>query len=392
MASQDQLIGGSMVIDKLDNDKEDSSGKYTRNFKVGEDTITEVKESQEKEFKNRFCSDEEYESFGETIDANDNFEDSDQFLEVVYDRIGPKKLKTSLKNNQLLPDANMGSIQSNKQNTGQEKSLSSYVHELSTKENGLNHSDNKSISSADSFSSSIFYGSEKEQKKGEKVSKVKSASSVSSSPGHGAQGKIRTEGKREAWVTKSKATDKEYRSSKTKFLRTMSAQSLYALGCTKHVQVKITRLSKNILKQHGYDSTFSSCSSSNYSTNQKASEKQLKQKESKVKNSSKTETVKTFKFSDKDNKTKVDYSIDSSVVTKEFKRKRTFSDSTEFSARIHSYSSNISSNVLESSKVKRRKRREYSSRTFSRYKSQQPITSSDSEFEEHRTSPGNDDK
>ena len=157
MASQDQLIGGSMVIDKLDNDKEDSSGKYTRNFKVGEDTITEVKESQEKEFKNRFCSDEEYESFGETIDANDNFEDSDQFLEVVYDRIGPKKLKTSLKNNQLLPDANMGSIQSNKQNTGQEKSLSSYVHELSTKENGLNHSDNKSISSADSFSSSIFF-------------------------------------------------------------------------------------------------------------------------------------------------------------------------------------------------------------------------------------------
>ena len=139
-----------------------------------------------------------------------------------------------------------------------------------------------------------------------------------------------------------------------------------------------------MLKQHGYDSKLATHYPISFSKRNEMINTDKKYGQRKGTTKSRTELSNTFKTSNLNHKTKTKCLINSGIVTKEFKRKRTFSDSTEFSARIHSYSSYKSSNAIETPKVKRRKRKEHSSRVFHRYKSQKSpyLSSSESEKED----------
>ena len=223
--------------------------------------------------------------------------------------------------------------------------------------------------------------------------------------GHHIEGQRRSEGKREAWVTKPKKNKKEC-DTMTKHslkrsndlglsLKTNDSPAIMTsvtrldsnIGNSKQLKVSLTRLSRNALIQHGCPvdiPAFSSHNSGNFKINNKVS----KCGDSTGGNKTKVDNSRTSNSNNHHHKTKSRCFLDSNIVTKEFKRKRTFSDSTEFSARIHSYSSNKSSGISEASSSKRRRRRELAARILNRH-TQQKSTGLSSSDNENDASRGN---
>ena len=371
----------------MTNHQDSTSGK-----KVELETHRDIgnKEEQKRESKEDCSSDAEYESFGETIDENDNFEDLDRLLEDDSQKFESNILKVSLQRNKVSSNANIDHRLSKVLSTEPQNPLSSYVHQLDMKRIGIATAYDKSVSSADSFSSSNSSNVENRKKREKDVSmketlnSERSPSSWPSQGGYLVQARKRSEGKREAWVTSPKASHKDHDKLLNNVFNKSVVQNVPFFDDSKQLQVRVTRLSKGTLKQHGYDSKLANHYPISFSKRNEMSNTDKKYGERKGETKSRTELSNTFKTSNLNDKTKTRCLINSSIVTKEFKRKRTFSDSTEFSARIHSYSSYKSSNAIETPKVKRRKRKEHSSRVLHRYKSQKSpyLSSSESEKED----------
>ena len=355
------------------------------------------KEEQKRRSEEDCSSDAEYESFGETIDENDDFEDSDQLLEDNSQKYEPNTLKASLQKNKVSSNANTDHRWAKVLSTEPQKPLSSYIHRLDMKRTGITSPYAKSVSSADSFSSSNSSTVEKKNKREKGVSmketlnSEKSPSTLLSPGGCLVEARKRPESRREAWVTSPKASHKNHDKLINNVINKSVTQNVPFFDDSKQLQVRVTRLSKSTLRQHGYDGKLGTHYPNSFSKRNEMRNTDKKYGERKVETKSRTELSKTFKTSNCNDKTKTKCLINSSIVTKEFKRKRTFSDSTEFSARIHSYSSYKSSNSVETPKVKRRKRKEHSSRVLHRYKSQKSpyLSSSESENEDVIKSRGN---
>ena len=390
LSSQDQLCRNAILVDEVSNDQLITPSMSKCNFRQEKYDEMENKDSAMKQYGEECGSDEDYESFGETIDENDNFEESDQILVEDYVKLGSTDLKLSEKTIQQVPNTNTGDLLKIDKMSKQENTLSTYIHKLDARTSGVSLSRAISVSSADSFSSSNLSFSEKKRHNKSNISRSKSFSSMSGSGGHQSEVQKRSDGKREAWITNEKINKKEHDHSTEHLQNNLIAQDMSSVGCSKEVQVRLTRLSKKTLRQHGCDNNSSTLASSSYLTNQKLNSNISEGRPNNTEHNSKSVMSNTSNSKMLHHKPKINRLIDSSIVTKEFKRKRTFSDSTEFSARIHSYSSNIISNTVESSVVKRRKRKEHSSRILSRLKSQKSTSSScsDSEAEECRPKTG----
>ena len=390
LSPQDQLCRDAILVDELSNDKLITLRKSKCNFPQEKYDEMENKDSAMKQYGEEGGSDEDYESFGETIDENDNFEESDQILVENYVKFGSADLKLSEKSIQQVPNSNTGDLLEIDKMSKQENTLSTYIHKLDARTSGVSLSRAISVSSADSFSSSYLSFPEKRRNSKSNISRSKSVSSMSSSGGHQKEVQKRSDGKREAWITNQKISKKEHDNSTKHLKNDLIAQDMSSVGCSKQVQVRLTRLSKKTLKQHGCDNNSSTLVSSSYPTNRKLNSNISEGRPINTGHNSKSVMSNTSNSKMLHHKPKINCLIDSSIVAKEFKRKRTFSDSSEFSARIHSYSANIISNAVESSVVKRRKRKEHSSRILSRLKSQKSTSSScsDSEAEECRPTTG----
>ena len=99
-----------MLVDELSNDKEFTPKKNKCDFQEEKHDKMENKHGAMKQYGEECGSDEDYESFGETIDENDNFEESDQILVEDYVKLGSTDLKLSQKSIQQVPNANTGDL------------------------------------------------------------------------------------------------------------------------------------------------------------------------------------------------------------------------------------------------------------------------------------------
>ena len=231
-------------------------------------------------------SDSEYESFGETIDANDNFDYSDAAPLIEHHSISSncEEKKKNLVQNSPTKKIEMR----------EPKTLSNYVLNLNTISNTVKSPSGKSAVSLESLSSINSYETVKSNKrkpnsvkddnegtdgKTDNMShkypkRQKSTSSVGSGSSQ-ADGYKRAEVKRETWVTKSKISvegGKREKSPAEEMPETVSREAKqphtrlsteylnHHVNTIKNLQVKLKRLTSDTLSQ--YDCSISSPASS----------------------------------------------------------------------------------------------------------------------------------
>ena len=100
---QDELSKNSILFDELTNHQDITSVKKTEL----ETNKNKGKKEEQKKGREEDCSsDAEYESFGETIDENDEFEDLDPLLEDDNQKYATNSLKVLLRKSEVSSNAN----------------------------------------------------------------------------------------------------------------------------------------------------------------------------------------------------------------------------------------------------------------------------------------------